>query len=84
MVYAYQKYTFKTLENYYVLSDEGAYKLGLVLLFRNGLYLPVCLTKNPHVISDEGVYKLGFVLLFRYGLCLSKHLMLSPMKAFTN
>ena len=83
MVYVYQKYTFKTIENYYVISDEGTYKLGLVLLFRNGLYLPVCL-KKPHVISDEGVYKLGFVLLFRYGLCQSKNLMLSPMKGFAN
>ena len=46
MVYVYQKYTFKTIENYYVISDEGTYKLGLVLLFRNGLYLPVCLKKN--------------------------------------
>ena len=49
MVYVYQKYTFKTIENYYVISDEGTYKLGLVLLFRNGLYLPVCLKKS-HVI----------------------------------
>ena len=46
MVYVYQKYTFKTIENYYVISDEGTYKLGLVLLFRNGLYLPVCLKKK--------------------------------------
>ena len=45
MVYVYQKYTFKTIENYYVISDEGTYKLGLVLLFRNGLYLPIYLHK---------------------------------------
>ena len=53
----------------YVISDEGAYRLGLVLLFGNGLYLPLYLQKS-HVFSDEGVYKLGLVLLFRYGLWL--------------
>ena len=50
MFYAYQKYTFKTLENYYVISDEGAYKLGLVILFRNGLYLSVCLKKKKKTL----------------------------------
>ena len=45
----------------YVISDEGAYRLGLVLLFGNGLYLPIYLQKS-HVFSDEGVYKLGLVL----------------------
>ena len=29
----------------YVISDEGAYRLGLVLLFGNGLYLPIYLQK---------------------------------------
>ena len=36
MANAYQWYTFKTLKNSYVISDEGVYKLGLVLRFRNG------------------------------------------------
>ena len=67
----------------YVMSDEGAYRLGLVLLFGNGLYLPIYLQKS-HVFSNEGVYKLGLVLLFRCGLCLSINLFLSPMEAFTN
>ena len=52
----------------YVISDEGAYRLGLVLLFGNGLYLPIYFQKS-HVVSDEGVYKLGLVLPFRHGLC---------------
>ena len=56
----------------YVISDEGAHRLGLVLLFGNGLCLPIYLQKS-HVVSDEGVYKLGLVLLFWYGLCLSIH-----------
>ena len=30
----------------YVISDEGAYRLGLVLLFGNGLYLPIYLQKS--------------------------------------
>ena len=67
----------------YVISDEGAYRLGLVLLFGNGLYLPIYLQKS-HVVSDEGVNKLGLVLLFMCGLCLSINLFLPPMKAFTN
>ena len=67
----------------YVISDEGAYRLGLVLLFGNGLYLPIYLQKY-HVVSDEGVYKLGLMLLFRCGLCLSINLFLPPMKAFRN
>ena len=67
----------------YVISDEGAYRLGLMLLFGNGLYLPIYLQKS-HVVSDEGVYKLGLVLLFRCGLCLSINLFLPPMKAFRN
>ena len=36
MAYAYQKYPFKTLEKSYVISEEGAKKLGLGLLFSNG------------------------------------------------
>ena len=67
----------------YVISDEGAYRLGLMLLFGNGLYLPIYLKKS-HVFSNEGVYKLGLVLLFRCDLCLSINLFLSPMEAFTN
>ena len=39
MAFACQNNTLKTLENSYVISDEGAYKLGLVLLFRCGLCL---------------------------------------------
>ena len=29
----------------YVISDEGAYRLGLVLLFGNDLYIPIYLQK---------------------------------------
>ena len=67
----------------YVISDGGAYRLGLVLLSGNGLYLPIYLQKS-HVFSNEGAYKLGLVLLFMCGLCLSINLFLSPMEAFTN
>ena len=54
MAYACQHRTLKPLENFYIIisdegayniSDEGAYRLGLVLLFRNGLYLPIYLQK---------------------------------------
>ena len=67
----------------YVISDEGAYRLGLVLLFGNGLYLPIYLQKS-HVFSDEGLYKLGLVLLFRYGLCLSTSYLETPRKLLYN
>ena len=67
----------------YVISDEGAYRLGLVLLFGNGLYLPIYLQKSQ-VFSDEGVYKLGLVLLFRYGLCLSTSFLETPRKLLYN
>ena len=67
----------------YVISDEGAYRLGLVLLFGNGLYLPIYFKKS-HVFSDEGVYKLGLVLLFRYGLCLSTSYLETPRKLLHN
>ena len=69
----------------YVISDEGAYRLGLVLLFGNDLYIPIYLQKlmlslmkaltnlekkKKKVISDGGIYKLGLVIQSRCGLCL--------------
>ena len=51
----------------HVISDEGVYKLGWVLLFRYGLCLSIIFfktLKNSCVISDEGTYKLGLVFLF--------------------
>ena len=64
----------------YVISDEGAYRLGLVLLFGYGLYLPIYHQKQIREkkkkkkkgkgISDRGIYKLGLVIQYRCGLCL--------------
>ena len=70
----------------YVISDEGAYRLGLVLLFGNGLYiyqytfrnscyllwkrLQIRKKKKKKVISDGGIYKLGLVIQSRCGSCL--------------
>ena len=89
MANAYQWYTFKTLKNSHVISDEGFYKLGLVLRFRNGLYLPIAYVyqytiKNSHVISNESAYKLGLVLLFSYESINLEKSMSSLMKALTN
>ena len=67
MAYAYPgmayicQYAFK---KYHVISDEGVYNLGLVLLFRYGSCMSNHTLKtlnNCYVISDEGVYKLGLV-----------------------
>ena len=64
MAFACKNHTLKTLENSYVISDEGAYKLVSVTV--QVWFMPI---NKSLLISDEGVYKLGLVLPFRYGLC---------------
>ena len=60
----------------YAISDEGAYRLGLVLLFGNGLYLPIYLQKS-RVFSNEGVYKLVSVTVQVWFMPINKSLFVS-------